>query len=62
MRMHAQFSIVSSLVAGFCFSLFASERLAAEEVLPKHITPETLKAVRDGLDYLADPSRRRRLA
>ncbi len=26
---------------------------AAEEVLPKHITPETLKAVRDGLEYLA---------
>lgn len=26
---------------------------AAEEVLPKHITPETLKAVRAGLDYLA---------
>jgi hypothetical protein len=25
----------------------------AEEVLPKHITPETLKAVRQGLDYLA---------
>lgn len=28
-------------------------RLSAEEVLPKHITPETLKAVRDGLDFLA---------
>lgn len=26
---------------------------AAEEVMPKHITPATLKAVRDGLDYLA---------
>jgi len=26
---------------------------AAEEVLPKHITPQTLKAVRAGLDYLA---------
>ena len=26
---------------------------AADEVLPKHISPETLKAVRDGLDYLA---------
>src|SRR3954447_15469314 len=25
----------------------------AEEVLPKHITPQTLKAVRAGLDYLA---------
>src|SRR5882724_10081680 len=26
---------------------------AAEEVMPKHITPATLKAVRAGLDYLA---------
>jgi hypothetical protein len=26
---------------------------AAEELLPKHITPDTLKAVRSGLDYLA---------
>jgi hypothetical protein len=26
---------------------------AAEEVMPKHITPQTLKAVRAGLDYLA---------
>ena len=25
----------------------------AEEVLPKHVTPETIKAVRAGLDYLA---------
>src|SRR6185295_5241102 len=25
----------------------------AEEVMPKHITPATLKAVRSGLDYLA---------
>ena len=25
----------------------------AEEVLPKHITPQTLKAVKAGLDYLA---------
>jgi len=27
--------------------------IAAEEVLPKHVTPDTLKAVRAGLDYLA---------
>ncbi len=26
---------------------------AADEVLPKHINRDTLKAVRDGLDYLA---------
>ncbi len=26
---------------------------AADEVLPRHITPETLKAVRSGLDFLA---------
>jgi len=26
---------------------------AADEVLPKHVTPEALKAVREGLDYLA---------
>src|ERR1700710_1923019 len=26
---------------------------AADEVLPKHVTPEALKAVRAGLDYLA---------
>ena len=35
----------------------------AEEVLPKHITAGTLKAVRSGLDYLArTPGRRRQLA
>jgi len=28
-------------------------QLSAAEVVAKHITPETLKAVRDGLDYLA---------
>ncbi len=31
----------------------ASTARAAEEVMPKHITPATLKAVRGGLDYLA---------
>src|SRR5206468_1039949 len=42
---------ISTIVIG---SLLAPAGLpAAEEVLPKHITPEALKAVRDGLDYLA---------
>jgi len=31
----------------------ASSLFAADEVLPKHVTPEALKAVRAGLDYLA---------
>jgi Prenyltransferase and squalene oxidase repeat len=30
-----------------------AQHAASEEVLPKHITTETLKAVRSGLDYLA---------
>src|SRR5579872_1450622 len=34
-------------------ALIGTPARAADEVLPKHITPETLKAVRDGLDYLA---------
>ena len=38
------------LAAGLAFN---SAARAAEEVLPKHITPETLKAVKSGLDYLA---------
>ena len=33
--------------------LFCAASLPAEEVLPKHVTPATLKAVRSGLDYLA---------
>ncbi len=33
--------------------VFAPAARAADEVLPKHVTPETLKAVRAGLDYLA---------
>jgi hypothetical protein len=34
-------------------SLAAPRAASAEELLPKHVTPETLKAVRLGLDYLA---------
>jgi len=33
--------------------LSASPAFSAEEVLPKHVTPDALKAVRAGLDYLA---------
>lgn len=47
---HQRFFTTSMLIAGVCLS---SPALRGEEVLPKHITPETLKAVRDGLDYLA---------
>ena len=36
-----------------CLLVLAAPVLAAEEVMPKHITPNTLKAVRLGLDYLA---------
>jgi hypothetical protein len=36
-----------------CGLLLPAGRPRAEEVLPRHITPETLKAVRAGLDYLA---------
>ncbi len=45
-------------VACCCLALAIAEfagsiDLRAEEVMPKHITPATLKAVRAGLDYLA---------
>src|SRR5262245_939343 len=43
---------VAGLLACIAAS-FPRQAHAADEVLPKHITPETLKAVRDGLDYLA---------
>ena len=48
-RLHA------GVVVGFALFVAgtATSARAAEEVLPKHITPETLKAVRAGLDYLA---------
>ena len=39
-------------LAAACAPVLAS-RARAEEVLPKHITPQTLKAVKQGLDYLA---------
>ena len=51
-RLDRQVAIFAVLIATLCGSLPA-RATAADEVLPKHITPETLKAVRDGLDYLA---------
>src|SRR5262245_56085781 len=42
-----------ALTAAFCALAPPRSAQAAEEVLPKHITPDTLKAVRAGLDYLA---------
>ena len=43
------------LVATLAMSMIASSirSWAADEVLPKHVTPDALKAVRAGLDYLA---------
>ena len=53
MRMAAR-GIAASAIASTSFSLLRrNSACAADEVLPKHITPETLKAVRAGLDYLA---------
>ncbi len=46
----ASWLLVASL---FGCLLSAGISRAAEEVMPKHITPATLKAVRAGLDYLA---------
>jgi hypothetical protein len=40
------------LFVSLVISIGASAR-GADEVLPKHITPETQKAIREGLDYLA---------
>lgn len=44
--------IACGIVAALC-SLVSTSTARGEEVLPKHVTPETLKAVRAGLDYLA---------
>lgn len=43
-------SIASSAVV---IGAFAAQACSAAEVLPKHMTPETLKAIRAGLDFLA---------
>lgn len=46
------------MVLVVCATVFASavpsrQARAAEELLPKHINPQTMKAVKSGLDYLA---------
>src|SRR3954471_21067137 len=45
---YCKHSILGSVALGLGGKLFA-----AEEVMPKHITPPALQAVRKGLDYLA---------
>ena len=47
-----RFSMLAVL-ASIAVLVAADSTLAVEEVMPKHITPATLKAVRAGLDYLA---------
>ena len=47
---HAQ---ISTLLVALAVAILPAAARAAEEVMPKHITPATLKAVRAGLDYLA---------
>jgi hypothetical protein len=51
-RRYCECSILTGLA---CFVALAAAHaaLAVDEVMPKHITPETLQAVRAGLDYLA---------
>ncbi len=44
---------VASLAGAGCLAGFRFAEGADKEVLPKHITPETLKAVVKGLDFLA---------
>src|SRR6478609_694073 len=48
-----QLALTSLAIAGMAASTERNLLWAAEEVLPKHVTPEALKAVRAGLDYLA---------
>ena len=54
-RRHAIAAGRSGSLSACCFAtvLPIGRARAAEEVLPKHINRETLKAVRDGLDFLA---------
>jgi hypothetical protein len=50
---HASRAIGGLLLTAAAWLSCGTVASAAEEVLPKHITPQTLKAVRAGLDYLA---------
>ncbi len=49
----ARSCVVAVLVVGLAFGAEPLPCQGADEVLPKHVTPETIKAVRAGLDYLA---------
>lgn len=44
---------ITAITAVSVFLLGCPPSLAAAEVLPKHVTPETMRAVRAGLDFLA---------
>lgn len=52
MKRNLQFRLAGAAIACAVWSCLAPA-WAVEEVLPKHITPDTLKAVRLGLEYLA---------
>ncbi len=52
-RRYCECSILSMLLAFVLGPGSMPSPAAAEEVLPKHVTPDTLKAVRAGSDYLA---------
>jgi hypothetical protein len=45
--------LLRALIVAVCCVASISPAGAAEEVMPKHITPAVLKAVRSGLDFLA---------
>jgi hypothetical protein len=51
-RRHFGGNVIAWLLAVGVVACFAARPSFAEEVMPKHITPATLKAVRAGLDYL----------
>ena len=50
---HCRTGAVASLAGAGCLGALRFAEGADKEVLPKHITPETLKAVVKGLDFLA---------
>lgn len=52
MKRNLQFRLAGAAIVCAVWSCSVSA-WAVEEVLPKHITPDTLKAVRLGLEYLA---------
>lgn len=52
-RWYCKRSILVCFSVAIAATLATRRASAVEEVMPKHITPETLKAVRAGLEYLA---------